>query len=155
MWHFEARSWGQVHASAHAVISLLNSPYQFCLPITSAETAAQALHALPGHYAAIYLGFPIMHISRQLTGVLPPHSQIAKRTDIVRVLVAIACDMPLRGNLRCLDSQGVARTDHPPRTSRSPCGGHCQSAGVSPLSIHGHECIRQEHSAGHDTPTPP
>ena len=57
-----------------------------------------------------------MYISRQLTGVLPPHNGVAKGTDTVRVLVAIACGMPLRGNLRCLDSQGVARTDHPPNT---------------------------------------
>ena len=116
MWHLELRSCGQVHANAPAVIPLLNLAYQFLLPITSAETAAQALHALPSHYAAMYVGFPLMHISRQLTGVLPPHVQVAKRTDTVRVLVAIACEMPLRGNLRCLDSQGVARTDHLPKT---------------------------------------
>ena len=93
------------------------------------------LHALPGHYAAFHLGFPLMHISRQLTGVLPPHSRVAKRTDAVRVLVAIACGMPVRGNLRCLGGQGVARTDHPPKTigAASPL-----TAGIaSPMSYPG------------------
>jgi hypothetical protein len=61
-----------------------------------------------------------MYISRQFTGVLPPHNGVAKGTDTVRVLVAIACGMPLRGNLRCLDNQGVARTDHPPNTIGAP-----------------------------------
>ena len=85
-----------------------------------------------------------MNLASDLTDVLPPHHKMAESTDLIRLLVTIARWMPLRGNLRGLESQRVAWAHHLSRTegtagpsaifvaraiiySRSPHVGMCAS----------------------------
>ena len=89
---------------------------QICFPnpLLVAERAAQTLHVPPGPHAASYLGFPLMHIPCQLTGVLPPHNRLAESANLIRMPVAIACGMPLGSDLQCIDSQRIAWTHQMP-----------------------------------------
>ena len=75
-----------------------------------------------------------MNLASDLTDVLPPHPKRTGSTDLIRLLVTIVRRMPLRSNLRCLESQRVAWAHHHPSTKMAAMPSAILAASAVPHS---------------------